>query len=153
LLDSSGRLIGMNTAIFSRAGQSAGIGFAVPATTIARIVPQIISKGHAEQVGIGISIDPAGRLERRLAVKGVVVLDVREGSPADKAGLVGLKEDAREIEVNDIIIAIDGKPVPDYDALYQELDEKKAGDKVKLTVLHGSDKRTVTVPLVTLEPE
>jgi S1-C subfamily serine protease len=153
LLDSTGRLIGMNTAIFSRSGQSAGIGFAVPASTIERVVPELIAKGHVEQVGIGINIDPGGRIARRLGVKGVVVLDVQKGSPADKAGIVGLKEDNRDLTINDIIVAVDGQPTPDYDALYQVFDGHKAGDTVKVTLLRGDDKRTVSIQLVTLEPD
>src|SRR6185503_7243965 len=86
LLDSSGRLIGMNTAIFSQSGSSAGIGFAVPATLIARIVPQLIRTGRAEEVGFGIAIDPQQRLERRLGLRGVIVLEVPPGSPAAEAG-------------------------------------------------------------------
>ncbi len=100
LLDSTGRLIGMNTAIYSQSGQSAGIGFAVPASTIARVVPQLIAKGHTDQVGIGIGIDPQARVEHRLGVKGVVVRSVQEGSPAAKAGLEGLKLEDNSITSN-----------------------------------------------------
>ncbi len=151
LLDSSGRLIGMNTAIYSRSGQSAGIGFAVPATTISRVVPQIVATGHAEQIGIGINLDPSGRIERRLGVKGVVVLGVKAGGPADKAGLEGVAEENHSIVVHDIITEVDGTAVADYDGLYNALDTRKAGEKVKLTVQRGREKRTVTVELVVLD--
>ena len=150
LLDSTGRLIGMNTAIFSQSGQSAGIGFAVPVSTIVRVVPQIIAKGHTEQVGIGIGIDPQRRVERRIGVKGVVVLNVQKGSPAAKAGLEGLKEDNNSITVNDVIVGLDGLKIDDYDALYNALDGKKPGDTVKLTVQRGSEQRTVPLELVLL---
>src|SRR6185436_18568986 len=90
LLDSSGQLIGMNTMIFSKSGSSAGIGFAVPSTTIARVVPQLIKSGKVEQVGLGIQLDPAHRLEQRGRVRGVIVMGVIPGGPAEKAGLRGL---------------------------------------------------------------
>ena len=151
LLDSAGRLIGMNTMIYSKSGQSAGIGFAVPSSTVHRVVPQIITTGRAEQVGMGINIDPSGRVERRLRAKGVVVLGVKEGGPAAKAGLVGVKEENRTLVVNDIIVAIDEQPVKDYDDLYNILDQKKPGQKVKVTLQRGDEKRTVPVDLVLLD--
>lgn len=151
LLDSVGHLIGMNTMIYSRSGQSSGIGFAVPSSTIARVVPQIIATGRAEQVGMGVNIDPAGRIERRIRVKGVVVLGVTPNGPAAKAGIEGVKEQDRALTINDIIIAIDEHPVGDYDDLYTVLDQKKAGEKVTVTILRGDKKRTVPVELVLLE--
>jgi len=151
LLDSSGRVIGMNTMIYSRSGQSAGIGFAVPADTISRVVPQIIATGHAEQVGMGINIDPAGRLERRMRLRGVAILAVKEGGPAARAGFVGLKQEAGNLILGDVIIEIDGQPIADYDALYNLLDTRKPGDKVKVTVRRGTDKVTGIVELVLLE--
>ncbi len=152
LLDSSGRLIGMNTMIFSKSGQSAGIGFAVPATTVARVVPQIIKSGRAEQVGIGISIDPAGRIERRLGVRGVVVLSVRQGSPAERVGISGLREENGGLSLGDVITAIDGTATPDYDALYNALDGRRPGEKAKVTILRGGKKtETVAVDLVSVD--
>ncbi len=141
----------MNTMIYSKSGQSAGIGFAVPSSTVHRVVPQIITTGRAEQVGMGINIDPSGRVERRLRAKGVVVLGVKEGGPAAKAGLVGVKEENRTLVVNDIIVAIDEQPVKDYDDLYNILDQKKPGQKVKVTLQRGDEKRTVPVDLVLLD--
>jgi S1-C subfamily serine protease len=152
LLDSSGRLIGMNTMIFSRSGQSSGIGFAVPATTVARIVPQIVDKGHAEQVGIGIDIDPAGRIERQLGIRGVAILGVKPGSPADRAGLAGLQDRGGGLTLGDVITAIDGEVIPDYDSLYQALDGKKPGEKVKVTVQRDGRSLTTEVDLIVLEP-
>ncbi len=151
LLDSSGRLIGMNTMIYSRSGQSAGIGFAVPASTVARVVPQIIRTGKAEQVGMGINIDPASRLERRLGIRGVVILGLKADGPAAKAGMRALEQRGDEIAIGDVIVAIDEKPVPDYDELYNILDGKKPGDTVKVTVQRGRDKVVMPVALVTLD--
>ncbi|WP_438021179.1 trypsin-like peptidase domain-containing protein [Sorangium sp. So ce315] len=145
LLDSSGHLIGMNTMIFSKSGTSAGIGFAVPSTTIARIVPQIIRTGKAEQVGLGIQLDPAHRLERRNGIRGVIVMGVIPGGPADKAGLRGLSEGDRGLVLGDVIVGIDGTPIVDYDGLYNALDSKKPGEKVKVDLLRSGQKTTVEV--------
>jgi S1-C subfamily serine protease len=139
LLDSSGRLIGMNTMIFSRSGQSAGIGFAVPATTIARIVPQLIQHGRVKQVGVGVSIDPAGRIESRLRLKGVVVLEVMPDGPAARAGVVGLRREGRSVLVGDVIVGVDGLGIDDYDALHNALDGRKPGEKVKLRIRRGDE--------------
>jgi S1-C subfamily serine protease len=145
LLDSGGLLIGMNTMIFSKSGSSAGIGFAVPASTIARIVPQIIRTGRADQLGLGITADPRGRLERMNGIKGVVVTGVPAGSPAEKAGL---KKPRRapdgSVEV-DIIVQIDGRKVESYDDYYNALDQKKPGEKVDVKVRRAD--KTVTLSL------
>jgi S1-C subfamily serine protease len=151
LLDSAGELIGMNTMIFSKSGAWAGIGFAVPARFILRIVPQIIKTGRAQQVGLGIQIDPLGRLERRLGLRGVVVLDVVPGSPADKAGLQGIRRTAGGFEIGDVIVGIDGKPITDYDQLYNTLDGRKPGEQVKVRVARANKVRVVEMSLVIVQ--
>ncbi|EYF01971.1 S1C family serine protease [Chondromyces apiculatus] len=150
LLDSSGQLIGMNTMIYSKTGSSAGIGFAVPAATIARIVPQLVKTGRVEQVGLGIHLDPSQRLERRLRLRGVIVTAVMPGGAAEKAGLQGLTETDRGLALGDVIVGIDGAPIEDYDGLYNALDGKKVGDKAKVDVVRGRDKRSVEVDLQAL---
>jgi S1-C subfamily serine protease len=151
LLDSTGRLIGMNTMIFSKSGTSAGIGFAVPATTIARVVPQLIKLGHVEQVGIGIDIDPERRLERRFRIRGVIILGVRPDGPAAAAGLKGLTRTLNGLQLGDIIVGIDDKPVNDYDDLYSILDAKKAGDTIRVTVSReGRERVEASIKLITL---
>jgi S1-C subfamily serine protease len=152
LLDSSGQLIGMNTMIFSKSGASAGIGFAVPVSTIARIVPQIIKTGHAEQLGFGIAIDPMQKLERRLGVRGVIVLAVPPDSPAAKAGLRGISQTPRGIAIGDIIVGIDDKRIETFDDLYTSLDAHKADDVVKVTVARGEETVTVPVKVIVLNP-
>jgi S1-C subfamily serine protease len=147
LLDSAGQLIGMNTMIFSKSGTSAGIGFAVPSTTIARIVPQLIKLGKVEGVGLGIQLDPAQRLERRSGIRGVIVTGIIPGGSAEKAGLRGLTETDRGIVLGDVITGIDAARIEDYDALYNALDGKKAGDKVKVELLRNKEKVTVEVEL------
>jgi S1-C subfamily serine protease len=148
LLDSTGQLIGMNTMIYSQSGAWAGIGFAVPVNTILRIVPQIIRTGRAEQVGLGIHIDPNAKLERRLRLRGVIILGVQDGSPAHKAGLRGITEEIDRLVLGDVIVAINDKPINSYDDLYNELDQKNAGDTVKVTVVRQDKKVTVELQLI-----
>ncbi len=138
LFDSGGRLIGMNTMIFSKSGASAGVGFAVPVNTIQRVVPQIIKTGRAEQVGLGIRIDVDQRFERRSGIRGVIVISVQPGSPAAKAGLRGVETTPRGVTLGDIIVGIDQTVINDYDDLYNTLDAHQAGDKVKLKVKRGN---------------
>jgi S1-C subfamily serine protease len=151
LLDSSGRLIGMNTMIFSRSGASAGIGFAVPVSTIARVVPQIIKTGKAEQVGLGVQIDPSQRLERRAQIRGVVILSVVPNTPAAKAGLRGITQTRRGIEIGDIIVAIDEHAIQDYDDLYNTLDDYSAGAEIDITVLRDRKREKVHLELIQID--
>jgi S1-C subfamily serine protease len=150
LLDSNGDLMGMNTMIFSRSGASAGIGFAVPASFIERIVPQIIKKGKAEQVGLGINIDPSGRLERSARIRGVIVLGVSPDSPAFKAGLRGIAQTSSGIQLGDVIVGIDAERVDDYDDLYNALDRHTAGDAVDVTVVREGQKAKLRTELIVL---
>jgi S1-C subfamily serine protease len=151
LLDSSGTLIGMNTAIFSKSGASAGVGFAVPAATILRVVPQIIKTGHAEQVGLGIRIDPEQRIERRLGLRGVVVLAVDPAGPAAAAGLRGLQNSLNGVGLGDIIVGIDGTKVDTYDDLYNVLDPRRPGDRVKVKVRRGNQVIDVETALAVVQ--
>jgi S1-C subfamily serine protease len=145
LLDSAGQLIGMNTMIYSKTGSSAGIGFAVPISTIGRVVPQILKSGHAEQVGIGIGVDPLQKLERRLGLEGVIILQVPEGGAAQTAGLKGLTRTRRGLALGDVIVGVDSVRVTHFDDLYTTLDQHKPDDTVKLVVLRGQS--TVTIPI------
>jgi S1-C subfamily serine protease len=151
LIDSTGRLIGMNTMIYSRSGSSAGIGFAVPVQTIERVVPQLIRSGKAEQVGLGIEIDPQQRIERRLGMRGVVVITVSPDSPAKKAGLQGLTQTATGLELGDVIVAIDKKPIQNYDDLYNALDGRRIGETVVVTLIRGRKPIEVSIPLVAIQ--
>jgi S1-C subfamily serine protease len=151
LLDSAGQLIGMNTMIYSASGSSAGIGFAVPVSAIRRVVPQIISTGRAEQVGLGVQIDPAQRLERRLGLRGVVILRVIDGSPAAQAGLRGIQQSARGIQLGDVIVAINEDQVANYDDLYNALDRYVPGARVTITVVRPEGKRQVQLELIRLQ--
>ncbi|HMI87794.1 MAG TPA: trypsin-like peptidase domain-containing protein [Polyangiaceae bacterium] len=151
LLDSGGRLLGMNTMIYSRTGSSVGIGFAVPASTILRVVPQIIRTGRAEQVGLGVQIDPEQRLERRAGIEGVVALSVKPGSPADKAGIVGIEQTTAGLRLGDVIVGIDTERIRNYDDLYNAFDKHKPGDKVEITLNRQGRSRKVLSEVVALQ--
>ncbi len=150
LLDSSGRLIGMNTIIFSKSGSSAGIGFAVPVNTISRVVPQLIKNGRAEQLGLGVQIDPLRRLERRHGIHGVVVLDVVQGTPADKAGLRGITQTRGGLSLGDVIVGLGDQKVDDFDDLYNALDRHRAGDLVEVKVRSENQLVTLKMEVIAL---
>ncbi|MBV9947815.1 MAG: trypsin-like peptidase domain-containing protein [Myxococcales bacterium] len=137
LLDSAGQLIGMNTMIYSRSGSSAGIGFAVPSTTIARIVPQILANGHPVRLGLGVGVDPLGRLEQRYGIRGVVILSVPPGSAADREGFRGITQTLEGLALGDVIVGVDDVNVRDYDDLYNAVDAHKPGDRVVAKVRRG----------------
>jgi S1-C subfamily serine protease len=150
LLDSSGRLIGMNTLIFSKSGSSAGIGFAVPASTIQRVVPQIIKNGRAEQLGLGVQVDPLRRLERRAGIRGVIVLEVVPGSPAARAGLRGITQTLNGVTLGDVIVGVGDQKVDDFDDLYSVLDQHRAGDMVDVKVRRGEQLVTLKMEVIAL---
>lgn len=139
LLDSHGRLLGMNTAIYSNTGSSAGIGFAVPADDIERIVPQLIRNGRVVLAGIGIQRVEPNVAERLGVHEGILIAEILPKSPAAVAGLHGTFRDGYgRIILGDVIVALNGHPVKDYDSLYQLLTEIKVGQEVTLTIeRHG----------------
>ncbi len=150
LLDSAGRLIGINTAIYSPSGASAGIGFAVPVDTLMRVVPQIIRNGKYISPSLGIETHDGlnQRLAAILNVQGVVILRVTPGSTAENAGLRGatIYRDGR-ITPGDIIVALDDKPVDSVGKFQARLDDYKVGDSVRLTILRGGIKTDIAVVL------
>jgi S1-C subfamily serine protease len=152
LLDSAGRLIGINTAIFSPNGANAGIGFAVPVDTVNRVVPQLIRGGKVIRPALGIEVDEG--LNQRLAqlrrIEGVVILRVMPGSAAEVAGLKGatVSRDGG-IVPGDSILTVNGQPVDSVSKLLARLDHYEVGEIVKLTVLREGKK--VEIP-VTLQP-
>ncbi len=145
LLDSSGKLIGMNTAIFSPSGASAGIGFAVPVNVVKRTVPQIISTGKVLRVGIGITSIPDS-LAKANGISGVVIYEV--GPAAAQARLEGLSRGRHgQVLLGDVIVAIDNVKVRNQDDLMSELEKRKPGDTVTLKVARGKKERSVLVTL------
>ncbi|MDR2549974.1 MAG: trypsin-like peptidase domain-containing protein [Desulfobulbus sp.] len=146
LLDSAGRLIGVNTAIYSPSGGSSGIGFAVPSSEVNRVVPQIIAKGKLIRPGLGIALANR-RLTEELGLDGVMILKVLPGSTAEKAGLRGASQVRDGLVLGDIILAVNGKPVKDYDTLRDELERYEVGQNVTLTLMRDSTAVEVKVPL------
>ena len=135
LLDSVGRLIGVNTAIYSPSGASAGIGFAIPVDTVNRIVPELIRSGRVTRPGIGIQI-AEDQIAERLGVTGVLVVDVIPGSTAAKAGIRPTRrEGSGRVHLGDIITAIDGKKVESPNDLFLLLERYKVGDVVTISLL------------------
>ena len=148
LLDSSGRLIGVNTAILSESGTSGGIGFAIPVDLIVRAVPQIINTGRAARPGIGIAAADE-RIAAQLGIRGVIVAGVSPGSPAQQAGLVPL--DAGRRVLGDVIVAVNGKPVSTVADLASGLDEAGVGNEAVLTVQRGNERREVKTRVIDLK--
>jgi S1-C subfamily serine protease len=151
LLDSSGRLVGVNTAIYSPSGASAGIGFAVPVDTVRRLVPQLIAHGSPIQPGIGI-VPLSQRYQERLGVEGVIVYQVSEGGPADRAGMIGIHSTRRRrFVLGDIITAVNDKQVKNLDDLTYIFEDAGVGSTVTLTVLRDDKERKVELTLIALE--
>ena len=145
LLDSAGRLIGVNTAIISPSGSSAGIGFAVPADIVNRIVPELIKNGRVPTPGIGI-VAASEAVATRLGVEGVIVVRTAPGSPAERAGIRGVNLNSGAI--GDVIVQADGKPVHRLSDLTDQLEQVGAGKSVRIGVKRGSETRDVNVDIV-----
>ena len=152
LLDSAGRLIGVNTAIYSPSGASAGIGFAVPVDVARRLVPQLIRHGQPLQPGIGVQL-AADQVARRMRLSGVIVIDVEPGGPAARAGIEGVERTRRGQRLGDVIVGVNGEPVRSTVDLMIAFDDAGIGSTVELTLLNDGDERTVAVELVAIENE
>jgi S1-C subfamily serine protease len=149
LLDSAGRLIGVNTAIYSPSGGSAGIGFAVPVDVVNRVVPQLIATGRYAPPTLGVDTDPrVDALAARRGVAGVVVLGVTPGSAAARAGLrpAGIAPDGR-IVLGDVIVGVDGAEVRDGEDLFAALADRAPGETVTLALLRDGRRATVEATL------
>jgi len=148
LLDSSGRLIGVNSAIYSESGTSAGIGFAIPVDLVKRVVPEIIRTGRAPRPGIGIAAADE-RIASQLGVQGVMVLGVARGSPAQRAGIQPW--DLQRRRTGDVIVALDGKPVATLSDFAALLDDIGVDREITLTVRRGDDEREVKTRTIDLQ--
>ncbi|KAJ6843727.1 putative protease Do-like 8, chloroplastic isoform X1 [Iris pallida] len=147
MLDSKGEMIGINTAIFTQTGTSAGVGFAIPSSTVIKIVPQLIKFGKVVRAGLNVEIAPdlvANQLNVR---NGVLLLQVAGNSLAAKAGLLPTTRGfTGSIILGDVIVAVDEKPIRNKAELFKVLDEYSVRDKVFLKVRRGSE--TLEVPVV-----
>jgi S1-C subfamily serine protease len=147
LLDSAGRVIGINAAILSPSGAYAGIGFAVPIDSVNVIVPRLIRGEESDTPRLGVLL-AEDYLVRRLGREGALVLTVTPGSAADKAGLLATRRsDDGEILLGDLIVAIDGEPVAATGDLFRIIDRHKKGDTVTLTIVRQDEKVDVEVTL------
>jgi len=150
LLDSAGRLIGVNTAIFSPSGSFSGIGFAVPVDAVNRVVPQLIASGRYVRPRIGIygDDDISRPILAELGVEGVLILRVELDSPAAVAGLVQTRvTNAGEIIPGDIIQSVDGKTVGEMADLIEVLENYRSGDQVVLDLVRRGKSIRVAVVL------
>ena len=151
LLNSAGELIGVNSAIYSPSGASAGIGFAVPVDTVSRLIPEVLEFGRPIRPGIGVTLLPPSLL-RRLDVEGVAIQSVDRKGPAGRAGLEGIRTDRRGRRyLGDVIMAVDGEAVSNLDELATAFEQAGVGARVELTVRRESDVRSVSVDLIALE--
>jgi S1-C subfamily serine protease len=151
LLDSAGRLIGVNTAIYSPSGAYAGIGFAIPVDEVNRVVPEIIRHGRVTRPGLGIEVAP-DQIARRLRLPGVLVFDVVADGPAAKAGIrPTYRDDSNRMQLGDVIVAVDGKPVHSANDLLDILERHQVGDTVELTVLRDGQTQKLTAALAEMQ--
>jgi S1-C subfamily serine protease len=149
LLDSSGLLIGITTAILSPSGASAGIGFAIPVDEINRYVPEIIKHGKVTRPGMGIQI-ASEQLARQAGFdSGVVVRSVVKDGPAAKAGIRSAWRDEDGIHA-DVIVALNGEPIQKANDLHSLLEKYHPGDTVKLTMERDGERREVEVTLTAM---
>jgi S1-C subfamily serine protease len=152
LLDSAGRLIGVNAQIASPSGASAGIGFAIPVDEVNRIVPRLIRDGRFVRPALGISAGPPALQSALDLPKGVVIIQVGAGTPAAKAGLQPFRRGNRgEVVPGDVITAINDEPVADLDGMLGLLERRQAGETVTLTVWRAGKSRKQAVVLAASE--
>ena len=142
LLDSAGRLVGVNTQIASPSGASAGIGFAIPVDEVNRIVPRLIKDGRFVRPALGVTAGPPN-LQRVLNLpKGVIVVQVGAGTPAAKAGLQPFRRGNKgEVVGGDVITAVNDEPVTDLDAMLTQLERRQPGESVTLTLWRSGQTR------------
>jgi len=146
LLDSAGRLIGINTAIYSPSGANAGIGFAVPVDSVNAIVPQLIKYGKLTRPGLGINV-LSDQIAQQQKIEGVVILGVSPGGAADQAGITGTRQTPDGWELGDVIVKLGATEVKRSSDLFRALDAHKVGDEVEVVLDNRGQRRTVKVTL------
>ena len=153
LLDSAGRLIGVNAAIISPSGSSAGIGFAIPVDTVNRIIPQLIQNGKVIRPKIGVQLSDRLSLivNEQLGIRGVVILKVDPNSPASAAGLQGTRREANGVVPGDIIQKVGSVIVNTSEQFYSALEDLKPGDTVTLQVVRQGE--TLNLPITLGAPD
>jgi S1-C subfamily serine protease len=151
LLDSHGRMIGINSQILSPSGASAGVGFAVPVNIAKRIVPQLVRSGEVRRPKLGISTRDVEALRNQVELpvaKGVLIWQIAPGGAAANAGLRGLTQTENgNVEIGDIIVGIDNEKIDNTDDLYRTLDKRHVGDTVQVQIMRNGRRTSVPVRL------
>jgi S1-C subfamily serine protease len=158
LLDSAGRLIGVNTAIYSKSGASAGIGFAIPVDTVNEVVPELIRQGKDSKPtaperkktkpGLGIQVASDDLAQENGVKEGVVIARVLPGTPAARAGLVAARLDEKgNVVLGDIIVGIDETPIRTTKDLFQALNRHRVGETVTVKILRGDEEISKKITL------
>jgi len=152
LLDSHGRMIGINSQILSPSGSSAGVGFAVPVSIAKRIVPQLLEAGKVRRPKLGISTRDVEGIKSQVELPvsdGVLIVQVARGTGAANAGLRGLQQmENGDVELGDIILGIDGDKVGNSDDLFRVLDKHQIGQTVQVQILRDGKRMSVPVRLM-----
>jgi S1-C subfamily serine protease len=149
LLDSHGRMIGINSQILSPSGASAGVGFAVPISIAKRVVPELIKNGMVRRPKLGIGGRDVNTLRGMPVEEGILVIQVMQGGAAAAAGLRPTTQtEEGDISLGDIILSVDGEKVRNNDDLYRILDKHQIGDVVKVEVMRGNSRVNVPVRLI-----
>ena len=147
LLNSLGQLIGVNTAIYSPSGGSAGIGFAIPVNTVIEVVPQLIAFGKIMRPVLWVEL-ASDRWLRRYRVEGVPIVRTYRGFPAEMAGMVGARRGSRgEIILGDVITEIDGERVANNDEFLSEMERHRVGDTIDIVTTREGEEKRFTVEL------
>ncbi|UCF66952.1 MAG: trypsin-like peptidase domain-containing protein [Acidobacteriota bacterium] len=147
LLDSAGRLIGVNTAIFSPSGAYAGIGFAIPVDTVNWVVPEIIAEGRVERPTLGVELLSARQIAN-MDLEGALVLRVVPGSGAERAGMRGTYRNALgRLVLGDVIVEVDDRPVRSTDDLLLALERREVGERVDVAIMRDGRRMTLRVEL------
>jgi len=153
LIDSRGRLVGVNTAIYGTSGSSAGVGFAIPAATVARTVPQLVQHGRIVRPSLGVELAPDA-LTEALGLAGALVLTVEAGGEAERLGLAGTRREAAGGWVaGDLIEAVDGFGIRSSGELLDWLESKKEGESVTLDLYRGGERRAIALVLAPPRPD
>ncbi len=148
LLDSKGRLIGVNTQIYSPSGASAGIGFSIPVDVVKWVVPDLIKFGEVKRPAIGVSLLPQQYAQRFGVEKGIMISDLVKNGPAQKAGLKALKRKRNgSWQIGDIITGINNKKTNSYDDLVLCLEKYEPGEVVEVNILRGEEELTLPITL------
>ncbi len=147
LIDSRGRLLGVNTAIYTTSGSSAGVGFAIPVAAVVRTVPHLIRHGRIVRPTLGLALAPDA-LTEALGLKGALVLSVEEGSEAARLGVNGsTRDEMGRWNAGDLIDTVDGSAIRSSGELLDWLDGREAGEAVTLELYRGGERRTLSLVL------